>query len=203
MRPDVVQHERAEGEHLETLASRVGERGGGEPAAESAARDGLVDLGVRERDPVAALPPVIGGLADNPVTEAQLVARLLRDVDDLELLGRRRDLHFVGRPEVLDELSRRIGLARVLVVAEPLPVLGGVRSRLELAQVAVDLARAMEETAVLGLERGDLVGARDRLEPGALFRPRLNLPRDEVDTELGEDLADGGGEGAPLGLVER
>ena len=89
------------------------------------------------------------------------------------------------------------------MVDESAPVLVGVLPRLELLEVAVDRARPAEEAAVLGLESRDPVAAGGGLERGALLGPGLDLARDEVDPELGEDLADGRRERAPLGLVER
>src|SRR5580765_2361585 len=74
---------------------------------------------------------------------------------------------------------------------------------LEPAQVGEDLAGPDEELSVLGLERGDLVGARHGLEARALLRPRLDLACHEVEAELREDLAHRRRERAPLGLVER
>ena len=89
------------------------------------------------------------------------------------------------------------------MVAEAVAVLGGVLPGLEPAQVAVDRARPAEEAPVLGLEGGDSFGAGNRFETGALLGPRLDLARDEVEPELGEDLANRRRERAPLRLIER
>ena len=78
-----------------------------------------------------------------------------------------------------------------------------VRPRLEPLQVAEDRPRAVEEAPVVGLERRDLVVTGALAQGVALLGPRLDLLRDEVEPELGQHLADGGGERAPLGLVER
>src|SRR5262245_40691179 len=95
MSVDVVRHERAERDDLEAPAARVLERGRGEPAAEPSALDGLVDLGVEERDSRAVAAQPIRGLADHPVAEPQLVALPLGDVDDFELVGHQPSKPFV------------------------------------------------------------------------------------------------------------
>ena len=71
------------------------------------------------------------------------------------------------------------------------------------AQVGEDLARPAVDAAVVADEHGDRVGAGERLQPLALLRPGLDLPGDEVDAQLGQHLAHGRGERAPLGLPER
>ena len=174
-----------------------------ELAAEAPSFAGRVDLGVHERDPVAVLAAVVGGDADAPVSEPKLVLRRLGHVDDLGVLRRGRDLGLLGGLEELDELADGIRFARRLVVDEAAPVLGGVLPALELAQVPVDRARPAEEAAVLGLQRGDPVGARNGPQRSPLLGPRLDLARDEVEAELGEDLAHRARERAPLGLVQR
>ena len=199
----VVRHERAERDDLEALPAHVVERGRDELAAEAASFAGRVDLRVQERDPVAVLAAVVGGDADAPVSEPKLVLRRLGHVDDLGVLRRGRDLGLLRGLEELDELADGIRFARRLVVDEAAPVLRGVLPALELAQVAVDRARPAEEAAVLRLERGDPVGARNSPECGSLLGPRLDLARDEVEAELGEDLAHRARERAPLCLVQR
>jgi hypothetical protein len=201
MRPDVVAHERAEREDLEAVAPRVGERCRSEAAAEAASLALLVDLGVEERDPV--VPAVVRGHANPAVAEAELVLGCLGDVDDLGIVRPCGDCFTLARLEVVDQLPDGVGLARRKVIEEPAPVLLGVLPRLELPEIAVDRARSAEEAAVFGLEGRDPVAAGGGLEGDSLFGPRLDLARDEVEPELREDLADGRGERAPLGLVER
>jgi hypothetical protein len=70
-------------------------------------------------------------------------------------------------------------------------------SRREPGEVLEDRLRPLEAFAVLVREERDLVLAVP------VFLPRGGLFRDEVDAELGQPLADGGRERAPLGLVER
>jgi hypothetical protein len=64
-----------------------------------------------------------------------------------------------------------------------------VRGRVAFTHVGEDAARADEEASVLALEHGYLIGAGEILEPMPLARPRLDLPRDEVEPELRQDLA--------------
>ena len=89
------------------------------------------------------------------------------------------------------------------MIDEAAAMVGCVLPRFAVAQVAEDLARPVDEAAVLGLERRDLVLPREVAQVLAVLRPRFDLPRDEVDPELGQDLAHRGGERAPLGLIER
>src|SRR6266508_505777 len=199
---DVARDEGAERSDLEALPAHVLERRCGQPAAEAAARALFVDLRVRERDP--AVPAVVGRDPDQPLAETKLVAGCLGDVEDDRVLRRGRDrLGWFGRAEVVDKLAGRVGLARVPMIEEPLPMRSGVLAGPELTQVAVDLACSAEEATVLGLESRNLVRAGDRPQLGSLLRPGRDLASDEVEIELGENLADGGGERAPLGLVER
>ena len=202
MAVDVVRDEGAERNDLEALSTRVFERGRRQPAAEAASRARFVDLGVRERDAVPSA--VVRGFSDHSLAEPQLVPRGVRNVDDERLVRRGgHRLRRLARPEVPDELSGRIGLARGAVVEEAPPMRLGVLPRLELLQVPVDRACAAEEAAVLRFEGRDLVGPGDRAQAVSLLRPGLDLAGDEVEAELGEDLADGRRERAPLGLVER
>ena len=200
---DEGRDERAQWDDLEPLAASILDRGCCEVGAEAAAFARWVDLGVREGDPVAVLPAVVRGLADHPVAETELVTRLFWDVDDNRVLRRGGDLPAFARAEVLNELAGRVRLACVLVVEEAAAVRVGVLPGLELGEVPVDRASALEEEAVLGLEGRDLVGAGESAQAGTLLGPGLDLARDEVEAELGEDLTDGGGERAPLGLIER
>jgi hypothetical protein len=68
------------------------------------------------------------------------------------------------------------------------------RQRLEVLEDGVG---SLEALAVPVREERDLV------LPVPLLLFRRNLPRHEVDAELGQPLADGSGVRAPLGLVER
>src|SRR5690349_23038529 len=76
-------------------------------------------------------------------------------------------------------------------------MLGGVLVLVEAPQVPEDLAGARVALAVLGLQCGDLQLSL------ALLRVRLHLPRDEVEQELGQPLANGRRVRAPLRLVQR
>jgi hypothetical protein len=75
--------------------------------------------------------------------------------------------------------------------------------RVPLAKVREDLARAAIEVAVFRLQDRGLVGAGDGPQLVSLLRPRLDLSRDEVSSELRQDLAHRGGEGTPFRLVQR
>src|SRR5207342_2146433 len=88
--------------------------------------------------------------------------------------------------EVADQPGDGLGLACGQMVVEALSMLRRLFPGLEPAQVGEDLAGPGEELSVLGLERGDLVGARHGLEARALLRPRLDLACHEVEAELRE-----------------
>jgi len=177
---DVVRDEGAERNDLKTLSACVLERCGREPAAEAASCARLVDFRVRERDPVS--PPVVGGFADHPLAEPDLVPRSVRNVDHDRLVrGGRHGLRRFARPEVPDELSGRIRLARGAMVEKAPPMRLRVLPRLELLEVPVDLARAAEEAPVLGFESRDQVSACDRAQAASLLRPGLDLAGDEVE----------------------
>ena len=109
MSPDVVAHERAEREDLEPVAPRIGERCVSEAAAEASALALFVDLGVEERD--AVVPAVVGGHADPPVAESQLVLGRFGDVDDLGIVRPCGDCFTLARFEVVDQLPDGVGLA--------------------------------------------------------------------------------------------
>ena len=68
---DVVRDEGAERDDLEALLRRIRQRDRGEAASEAAALARLVDLSVRESDPV--VPAAVGGEADQPSVEPQLL----------------------------------------------------------------------------------------------------------------------------------
>jgi hypothetical protein len=70
-------------------------------------------------------------------------------------------------------------------------------ARPEGSEVGEDLVRSLEPLAAVRHEERDLVLAL------AVLLPRRDLFRDEVDAELRQPLADGGGVRAPLGLVQR
>src|SRR3712207_2864717 len=80
---DVVTHERAVGEHGQPALPGGGEHAGDERRADSAAADGGVDLGVRQRH--GAVLDVVAGQADDPVAEPDLEAPPIRDVDHARL----------------------------------------------------------------------------------------------------------------------
>src|SRR5215212_2438132 len=190
----VIRHERAQRHDLEALGARVVQYLPDEAAAEAATLAGGVDLGMGDgKSPPA---PVVSGKADQPPVEPQLVARGFRNVHDLRQLrlGRARRLQLTGRAEIFDQVTGGVGLAggQVLVKAFALP--DSMRAGLEVVEEREDGARAAEETAVLGLERRDLIAAGAVAQPAALVRPRLDLPRDEADVELRQHLAHRRGE---------
>src|SRR4249919_1877628 len=80
---DVAGDEWAEGHDDEPLPAHVFECGFCEAVAEAAALVGLIDLGVYEDD--AVVSPSVGGKADDPTSEPELVAARLGRVDDLGL----------------------------------------------------------------------------------------------------------------------
>src|SRR5215212_9403281 len=199
----VIRHERAQRHDLEALGARVVQYLPDEAAAEAATLAGGVDLGMGDgKSPPA---PVVSGEADQPPVEPQLVARGLGNVHDLRQLrlGRARRLQLTGRAEIFDQVTGGVGLAggQVLVKAFALP--DNMRAGLEVVEEREDGAGAAEETAVLGLERRDLIAAGAVAQPAALVRPRLDLPRHEADVELRQHLAHRRGERTPLGLIER
>src|SRR4051794_6382619 len=100
---DVVRNEGAEGNDLEALLRRLGQRDGGQAAAEAAALAGFVYLRVGEGD--AAVTAPVGGDTDQTATEPKLVAARLRNLDDLGLLGGSVGrLQLVIPAEVLEQL---------------------------------------------------------------------------------------------------
>ena len=156
--------ERAKRHDLEAPCARIVERALHEPRAEAAAFARSIHLGVRERDPVVAA--VVRGEPDAPVAEPELVAALLRDVDDDGVDGRCVDLRArLIVPEPRDDPGHPVGLARVRVVEEALPVRVRVLPGLARLEILEDLARAAEELAILRLEDGDAMvpaSARNR-----------------------------------------
>ena len=67
----------------------------------------------------------------------------------------------------------------------------------ECLEILEDNVGSLEPLAVVVREKRDLV------LPFPILLPRRYLLRDEVDAQLRQPLADGGGVWAPLGLVER
>lgn len=76
------------------------------------------------------------------------------------------------------------------------PVLALRLSRLQRGEIGEDLVRSLEPLAAGRHEQRDLVLSY------AILLSRRDLLCDEVDAELGQPLAHGGGVGAPLGLVK-
>src|SRR5206468_6649408 len=95
-----------------------------------------------------------------------------------------------------EDRPRRVALARGRMLEVSRAVFALVLPRVERREVREDRARPGVANAVLGLERRDLVDRR------AVLGPWLDLTRDEVDAELGQALAHGRRERAPLGLVQ-
>src|SRR2546423_2930693 len=157
---DEMRDERAERYDVQALAPRVAQPGLRQSAPEPAPFAGLVDLRVSESDAAVATP--VRRKSDQPAGEAELVAALVRDVDDLRIGGNaRRGLELVTAVEVLDQLVRCAAFACVAMVGEPAPVCSGELPRLTLVQVRKDLTRAAKQPAVLCLQNGDLVGVRE------------------------------------------
>ena len=133
-----------------------------------------------ERDAAVATP--VGSQTDQPAVQPQLVAALLRHVDDLRLRHRSRTgLELVAAAEVLDQLPARVRLARVAVIDEAATMIRRKPPRVTLAQVREDLASSAKESPLLVLQHRDLIGAGDRPQPVPFVWPRFDLTRDKVD----------------------
>jgi hypothetical protein len=83
--PHVRVDERAHGNHVQPALAGVVERGGDQRGAEAAASGRRVDLGVEEGDDALAAV-AIDELADRDAVEPQLVAALVGEVRDGELV---------------------------------------------------------------------------------------------------------------------
>jgi hypothetical protein len=70
------------------------------------------------------------------------------------------------------------------VIGEPPAVDGRELPRVTLVQVGEDRPRAAVEATVFALQHRDLTCPRDRAQLRPLVRPRLDLPRHEVDSQL-------------------
>jgi hypothetical protein len=89
------------------------------------------------------------------------------------------------------------------VIGEPPPVDRRELPRVALVQVGEDRPRATMEATVLALQHRDLACPGDRAQLRPFVRPRLDLPRHEVDPQLRQHFPYRGRERAPLRLVER
>lgn len=190
---DEVRNERAKGNDLQTVRTRIVKGARDQPAAEAAPFAGLVDLGVRERDAFAL--SAVRKQADSAAVEHELVAVSLQNGRDDELVRRFRLVErfdLAAAVEVLDELPRHIRFAGVAVMREAAVMSRREAPRLPPAQMREDLARPAVEPTVLGLEHRDCVGAGKRSEPFALLREGLDLTKDDVDPQLCQHFANRG-----------
>ena len=124
---DVPGDERTERSDLETLPSRIFERRSSQPAAVPLSLERLVDLGVREHDPVLAL--AVRREADHLFAEPELVARLFGDVDDVEVLS---------APSALEPVRLVRAVAERLVARAAAAAERGALALVEKVSVGVD-----------------------------------------------------------------
>src|SRR5438067_11664705 len=94
------------------------------------------------------------------------------------------------------------GSKRRHLFACPLAMRVGVRAGPEAREVLEDFVLAADRLAVVENEHRDLVGADVLPHLVALIGVRRDLPRPEVEAQLGESLADFVGVWAPFRLVE-
>ena len=156
MAVDERRHERAQRHDLEALRGGRPRAPSRRAAAEPAALERLVDLGVDERDPAVrggGRRPRRSSGRRRAARSARPRARSRPSAPRLRLRPGLARKYSTSRPGASDD-------ARVVVVEEAAPVGVGVLPRLALLQVAEDRPRAVQETAVLGLEHGGQVAAR-------------------------------------------